>query len=198
MTDWFVSANRPTRYCDMHVTVSICAESGAVATAFCPETSLQTQSQILVRPDSQFYGFEDRYLLKGLPSAVRTDLSTDAYLASLPTCTVHSEGSLAIFELKARGEQLIAEVQAYLAYDSGDQARISAASAALQTALTGYEYAVIEPAINTLSSDFARISGGNAGGDTDGNTGGDGGNAGGGDEGDAGDAGGGQDPLPVT
>ena len=58
---------------------------------------------------------------------------------------------------------------------------------------------MIEPAINTLSSDFARISGGNTGiGDTDGNTGGDGGNAGGGDEGDAGDAGGGQDPLPVT
>lgn len=202
VTDWFVSANRPTRYCDMHVTVSICAESGAVATAFCPETSLQTQSQILVRPDSQFYGFEDRYLLKGLPSAVRTDLSTDAYLASLPTCTVHSEGSLAIFELKARGEQLIAEVQAYLAGASGlddtSRALLEGDIAALQTALTGYEYAVIEPAINTLSSDFARISGGNTGGDTDGNTGGDGGNAGGGDEGDAGDAGGGQDPLPVT
>lgn len=163
VTDWFVSSNRPTKYCDMHVTLSVCSESGALATQFCPEERVQTVNRLLVRPDSQFYAFEDEYLFKGLPSAERTDLTIDAYLASLPTCTVHSDSSLTIFELKTRAEQLIAEVTAYL----GSAASIDEASrtiltddiAALQAALTGYEYAQIEPLVATLTSDYERIKG---------------------------------------
>lgn len=204
VTDWFVSANRPTQYCDMHVTVSVCTESNAVATPFCPEESVQTQSLILVRPGSQFYDFEDEYLFKGLPSAVRTDLSTEAYLASLPTCTVHSESSLGIFELKTRAEQLISEVLGYLAgaagLDEASRTLLNNDIAALQTALTGYDFAQIEPLLNTLSSDFARIQGGGtgdddgAGGDT-GDDDGAGGDAGG-DDSAGGDTGG--EPQPVA
>lgn len=157
VTDWFVSANRPTQYCDMHVTVSVCTESNAVATPFCPEESVQTQSLILVRPGSQFYDFEDEYLFKGLPSAVRTDLSTEAYLASLPTCTVHSESSLGIFELKTRAEQLISEVLGYLAdatgLDEASRTLLNNDIAALQTALTGYDL----PRSSRCSTPFERL-----------------------------------------
>lgn len=164
VTDWFVSSSRPTQYCDMHVSVSVCSESGALATQFCPAEQTQTESRILVRPDSQFYAFEDEYLFKGLPTAVRTTLSIDEYLASLPTCTLHSEGSLGVFELKARAEQLIAEVQSFLGSATSLEETLRTTLlddiSRLQSALTGYDYAQIEPLVNALTSDFERIKGG--------------------------------------
>lgn len=163
VTDWFVSANRPLTYCDMHVSISICTESGALATQFCPAERVQTVNKILVRPGSQFYSFEDKYLFKGLPSAERTDLTVEAYLASLPTCAIHSDSSLAIFELKTRAEQLITEVQNYLnavtTLDDVSRAVLTDDIAALQSALIGYEYARIEPVVGTLTSDYERIKG---------------------------------------
>lgn len=163
VTDWFAAANRPTKYCDMHVTISVCSQSGALATQFCPAETVQTISKTLVRPDSQFYGFEDQYFYKGLPNAERTDLTVEAYLASLPTCTLHSDSSLAIFELKTRAEQLIAEVQSYLDAAAGldEHSRLTLQNdiALLQTALTGYIYAEIEPLVTTLANDFEQIKG---------------------------------------
>ena len=163
VTDWFVAASRPTKYCDMHVTISVCSQSGALATQFCPAESVQSVNKTLVRPDSQFYGFQDKYFFKGLPNAERTDLTADAYLASLPTCTLHSDSSLAIFELKTRAEQLIAQVQTYLdaatALDETSRTTLQNDIALLQTALTGYIYAEIEPLVTALANDFEQIKG---------------------------------------
>ena len=104
VTDWFLASNAPTGYCDMHVAVSICADSGGAATQFCPAEHVTETVGILIRSDSQFAQFEDEYLLKAMPNAVRSDEKPEEYFAALPACTLHSDGTLGVFELKTRAE----------------------------------------------------------------------------------------------
>jgi len=164
VTDWFVSTDRPTEYCDQHVSVQFCMQSGAVATQFCPAESVYETSQFLVRSSSPFYSFADEHLYKGIPNAVRTELPFDLYLESLPTCILHSDGSLGVFEMKALAEQLISEVQQYLS-DSPDlsaaaEAKLRNDVAYLSNALIGYDYAQIEPLVSQLREDFESIKNG--------------------------------------
>ncbi len=162
VTDWFRSDKAPTTYCDMHVSLQICAASNAIATQFCPAESVQTISYILVSPASQFCTFEDQYLLKAMPTAVRTELTPEEYVATLPTCTTHADGSLSIFELKNSSEDLIQAVNGYLGAMPGlEQSNVDTLRdgvAALQSSLTGYEYSIIEPQYNKLKMDYERIS----------------------------------------
>ncbi len=161
VTEWFLASNAPTEYCDMHVTVNICSAENAVATEFCPEDSVSEVSYILIRPDNPLYNFEDEYLLQALPTAVRTELTTDEFVESLKTCTVHADGSLSIFQLKIDSQDLIQQVTDYLGSAAGvpdDMSNILLDDiAALQVALTGYQYSEIEPLYEKLSSDFTSV-----------------------------------------
>ena len=145
----------------MHVTVSICSAENAIATQFCPPELVQTISYILIRPDNPLYAFDDEYLLKALPTAVRTELSTEEFVASLKTCTVHSDGSLSIFQLKTQSQDLIQQATDYL--DSAANIpedrknQIKDDIAALQVALVGYQYSEIEPLYQTLKTDFTTL-----------------------------------------
>ncbi len=98
----------------MHVTLKICTAENALATEFCPEDLVEEVNYVLIRPDSQFYRFEDEYLLKAFPTAVRTEMSIDEFVASMKTCTIHSDGSLSIFQLKTDAQDLIQQVTDYL------------------------------------------------------------------------------------
>ncbi len=162
VTDWFVSENAPTTYCDMHLHLAVCAGSGALATQFCPAETTQQTSYVLVRPGTQLYAFEDEYLYKALPNAVRTDLSLEEYLATVPTCTVHADGALSIFELKTSAEDLIQGVRDYLGAVSElpEESRntLTDGAAALEVLLPDNQYSVIEPAYNKLKMDYERIS----------------------------------------
>jgi hypothetical protein len=115
----------------------------------------------LIRPDSQFYQFEDEYLLKAFPNAVRTELSTDEFIASMKTCTVHSDESLSIFQLKLDAQDLIQQVTDYLNTAVGvpleQSDKLKNDIAALEVALTGYEYSAIEPLYETLRTDFTAL-----------------------------------------
>lgn len=161
-TDWFVAAEAPTAYCDMHVTMNICIDSNAIATQFCPAEAVTTTSYVLIRPNSQFYTFEDEYLLKGIPTALRTELTTEQFVAEMPTCTVHASGSLSIFELRTNATDLIQRVNDYLDamrdLDAGSIAALRDAVAALEVSLSGYQYSEIEPQYNRLKTDYERIS----------------------------------------
>ncbi|MEN6339084.1 MAG: transglycosylase domain-containing protein [Clostridiaceae bacterium] len=161
VTDWFLASNAPTEYCDMHVTLDICSAENAIATELCPEEMVTKTSFILIRPDSQFYKFDDEYLLKAFPNAVRTELTTDEFIASMKTCTVHSDGSLSIFELKLNAQDLIQTVSDYLNTATGVPQEMSDTLkndiAALEVALTGYEYSVIEPLYTTLQTDYTAL-----------------------------------------
>ena len=162
VTDWFLASNAPTGYCDMHVAVSICADSGGAATQFCPAEHVTETVGILIRSDSQFAQFEDEYLLKAMPNAVRSDEKPEEYFAALPACTVHSDGTLGVFELKTRAEELIATVEAYLeevrGIDAASKNLLEADIQQLRFVLSGYEYSKIEPLVDTLSRDYAAVS----------------------------------------
>ena len=161
VTDWFLADKAPTEYCDMHVTVSICSAENAIATEFCPAESVQSVSYILVRPENPLYAFDDEYLLKALPTAVRTELTTEEFVASLKTCTVHSDGSLNIFALKTQSQDLIQQVTDFLhsaANVPEDRANpLKDDIAALEVALVGYQYSEIEPLYQKLKSDFTTL-----------------------------------------
>ena len=161
VTEWFLADKAPTEYCDMHVTLNICTAENALATEFCPEDSVQQVSYILIRPDNPLYQFEDEYLLKALPAAVRTELSTDEFIASMKTCTVHADGSLSIFALKTQSQDLIQQVTDYLngaaniPQELSDPIKDDIAN--LQVALSGYQYSEIEPLYQKLNTDFLAL-----------------------------------------
>ena len=161
VTDWFLAENAPTTYDDMHVTLNICSAENAIATEFCPEEMVSEVNYVLIRPDSQFYQFDDEYLLKAFPNAVRTELSIDEFIASMKTCTVHSDGSLSIFQLKLDAQDLIQQATDYLNTATGvpleQSDQLKDDIAALEVALTGYEYSVIEPLYETLQTDFLAL-----------------------------------------
>ena len=162
VTDWFRADSAPTQYCDMHVSIDICMASGGIATQFCPAESIQTTSYLLIRPSSQFYAFEDAYLMKAMPNAVRTEMTAEEFLATLSTCSVHAGGSLSIFELKTASDDLIQAANDYLAavpdLEQASRDLLNDDLAALQTSMTGYEYSIIEPQYNKLKMDYERIS----------------------------------------
>ncbi|MDO4572846.1 MAG: transglycosylase domain-containing protein [Clostridia bacterium] len=158
VTDWFLSANMPTDYCDMHLTLSVCAGTNAAATQFCPEEMVSEVSFILIRPDSMYSRFSDEYLLKAMPTAVRTELTAEAFTAALSTCVLHADGSLSIFELRTNAEDLIQRVRDYLSshqdVSAEQRASLQDTIAALEVALSGYQYSEIEPLYQQLRNAF--------------------------------------------
>jgi len=161
VTEWFLADKAPTEYCDMHVTLNICTAENALATEFCPADSVQQVSYILIRPDNPLYQFDDEYLLKALPTAVRTELTTDEFVASMKTCTVHADGSLSIFALKTQSQDLIQKVTDYLNGAANVPQEMSDPLkdeiSALQVALSGYQYSEIEPLYQKLNTDFLAL-----------------------------------------
>ncbi|MDP3448009.1 MAG: hypothetical protein Q8S22_08145, partial [Eubacteriales bacterium] len=107
------------------------------------------------------YHFDDEYLLKALPTAVRTELTTDEFIDSIKICTVHADGSLSIFALKTQSQDLIQQVTDYLnsannvPQEMSNQLKDGISN--LQVALSGYQYSEIEPLYVKLSNDFLAL-----------------------------------------
>ncbi len=112
VTDWFSYSNVPTEPCDMHATLSICRQSGAVAGKFCNPDDIEQHTYILLRPGNPFYDLEDSVLNKLFGDTwVRTDRSISQFIMEFPVCTIDSS-----FEaLKQKGDLLIESVEKLIA-----------------------------------------------------------------------------------
>ena len=114
ITDWFSYASVPTEPCDMHVTLSICKESGAIAGKYCNPDNVEERTFVLLRPGNQFYDLDDKILDKLFGDTwVRTDRSISQFILEFPVCTIDST-----FEaLKQKGDALIRSVEELIAED---------------------------------------------------------------------------------
>ncbi len=108
VTDWFTYTNVPTEACDMHVTLSVCKRSGAIAGKYCDPDDVEQKTYILLRPGNQFYDVDDAILDKLFEDTwVRTDRSITQFIAEFPVCTIDSS----LDALKQKGETLIRAVE---------------------------------------------------------------------------------------
>ena len=74
-TEYFAKGTVPTEVCDHHVQLTVCSESGGLATEYCPEKNTRT---FMVIPDGESGGTDDsRYRSPG-------------------TCTIHSSTSVVL------------------------------------------------------------------------------------------------------
>lgn len=89
--EYFVEGNQPTEVCDRHVTVSICADTGLLATSMCPNRVPQVK---VLLPAMQ----------EGVAEAVTNDTAygISSNLAAA-TCTVHSGGVYVPSEFELSG-----------------------------------------------------------------------------------------------
>ena len=111
ITDWFSYSNVPTDTCDMHVTLSICKQSGSIAGQFCSADDIEQRTYVLLRPGNQFYDLDDKVLNKLFEDSwVRTDRSIAQYIAEFPVCTIDSSFDV----LKHNGDVLIQSVETLL------------------------------------------------------------------------------------
>ena len=51
----------PTAYCSMHKSVSVCTESGLLATDYCPSYSVETRGIVLIPRGHPLYDYIDAY-----------------------------------------------------------------------------------------------------------------------------------------
>ena len=80
VTDWFASDSAPTELCDMHTILSVCADSGEPASAYCP--SAVTGSVVLIHTDSKYMAIDPAALLLSIPNAIYTGMTSAEYDAS--------------------------------------------------------------------------------------------------------------------
>ncbi len=111
VTDWFTYSNVPTEACDMHVTLSICKHSGAIAGKFCDPDDIEQRTFVLLRPGNPFYNLSDDILDKLFEDTwVRTDRSIAQFIAEFPVCTIDSS----LDALKQKGDALIFAVESLM------------------------------------------------------------------------------------
>ena len=83
------------------------------------------------------------------------------FINSMKTCTVHADGSLSIFALKTKSQDLIQQVTDYLNGATNVPQEMSNPLkdeiASLQVALSGYQYSEIEPLYQKLNTDFLAL-----------------------------------------
>lgn len=93
--EYFVEGNQPTEVCDHHVAVSICADTGLLATSMCPNRVPQVK---VLLPAMQ----------EGVAEAVTLDTAY-GISANLPsaTCTVHTGGVYVPSEYELSGSAAI-------------------------------------------------------------------------------------------
>ena len=61
ITDYWYAESVPTAYCSMHKSVSICTDSGLLASDYCPSSSVQTRGVVLIPKGHPLYNYLGSY-----------------------------------------------------------------------------------------------------------------------------------------
>lgn len=162
-TEWFLASNVPSDYCDMHVMVSLCKDSGGIANNYCPNESVQDDFVVLIPKDNELYWFEDKYLFKAIPNAIRTQLDPDAYLDSLEQCDVHSRHTVNDDTNIDEAKNLAKKVKRFIKNNKlsdEDVYTLQTDIEALESAIGDFEYARIDSLYSRLKADYDYVKNG--------------------------------------
>lgn len=91
VTDWFLASNVPSRSCNMHITYTVCNETGEIACDHCVSTA--SKSMLVITKDSGLSAFSDSYLTSIFPNAIiAKDKTLEGFLP--PKCHLHVNGQV--------------------------------------------------------------------------------------------------------
>ena len=163
ITDYWSADSVPTAYCSMHKSVSVCTESGLLATDYCPSYSVETRGIVLIPRGHPLYDYIDTY-----GDTIRKYLGEFATLKSTNDianhiCQIHD--AYTATQQPSELESIVSEASSlvYTAYQlvgsspnlSNDTRRqINTAISAVQTllSLSPIDYTSLEGAVSNLRS----------------------------------------------
>ena len=163
ITDYWSADSVPTAYCSMHKSVSVCTESGLLATDYCPSYSVETRGIVLIPRAHPLYDYIDAY-----GDTIRKYLGEFATLKSTNDianhiCQIHDAYTAAQQPSDLQNIVSDASNLVYTAYQlvgsapdlSNDTRRqINTAISAVQTllSLSPIDYTSLEGAVSNLRS----------------------------------------------
>ena len=163
ITDYWSADSVPTGYCSMHKSVSVCTESGLLATDYCPSYSVETRGIVLIPRGHPLYDYIDAY-----GDTIRKYLGEFATLKSTNDianhiCQIHDAYTAAQQPSDLQNIVSDASNLVYTAYQlvgsapdlSNDTRRqINTAISAVQTllSLSPIDYTSLEGAVSNLRS----------------------------------------------
>ena len=163
ITDYWSADSVPTAYCSMHKSVSVCTESGLLATDYCPSYSVETRGIVLIPRGHPLYDYIDTY-----GDTIRKYLGEFATLKSTNDianhiCPIHD--AYTATQQPSELESIVSDASSlvYTAYQlvgsspdlSNDTRRqINTAISAVQTllSLSPIDYTSLEGAVSNLRS----------------------------------------------
>ena len=163
ITDYWYEGNVPTSYCSMHKQVSVCTDSGLLATEYCPTGVVSSRGIVLIPRGHPLYNHIGSY-----GSTIRKYLGEFATLQSQADidnhiCQLHDEYTASqstyelemiyndAYDLTLRAYQLVGS-SPYITNDTRRQ--INTAISAVQTLMSIYpiDYELLQNAANNLRS----------------------------------------------
>lgn len=145
MTDWWAQGTVPTTYCQMHKTQSVCAETGDLASPYCP--NVISRGVIVIpsgHPLYKFIGTEYESVLSqylGSSATIKYD-GSGSVISGGQVCTVHGAGASSGGNYVVENT-LIPDAQLLIQQAQAQLNNMDASSA---------NYAVLQSAISNLQS----------------------------------------------
>lgn len=163
ITDYWSVDSVPTAYCSMHKSVSICTESGLLATDYCPSYSVESRGIVLIPRGHPLYDYIDTY-----GDTIRKYLGEFATLKSTNDianhiCQIHD--AYTATQQPSELESIVSDASSlvYTAYQlvgsspdltNDTRRQINTAISAVQTllSLSPIDYTSLEGAVSNLRS----------------------------------------------
>ncbi len=163
ITDYWSADSVPTAYCSMHKSVSICTESGLLATDYCPSYSVENRGIVLIPRGHPLYDYIDTY-----GDTIRKYLGEFATLKSTNDIANHicqTHDAYTATQQPSELESIVSDASSlvYTAYQlvgsspdltNDTRRQINTAISAVQTllSLSPIDYTSLEGAVSNLRS----------------------------------------------